>query len=165
MLKRIVVGLILAVAIASGVAAGPFEDGVAVFNHGDYATAAKLWRPLAQRGNTMAQLRLGDIYLDGLGVPQDYAEMVKWYRLAAEQGSVDAQAVLGGAYVDGTGVSKNYILAHMWFNLAAAREEKPDLRSFYVSRRRELEKLMTPDQIAAAQQLAREWKPTATAGQ
>jgi TPR repeat protein len=160
MLKRIVVGLMVAVVMAGGAVAGSFEDGVTAFNRRDYATAVKLWRPLAEQGNPNAQVRLGDIYLDGLGVPQDYAEMAKWYRLAAEQGAADAQAVLGSAYAEGTGVARNYILAHMWLNLAAAGEKKPDLRSFYASRRGELERLMTPDQIAAAQQLAREWKPT-----
>jgi hypothetical protein len=44
----------------------------------------------------------------------------------------------------------------MWFNLAAA--QPGDLGS--KSNRDTLEQLMTPEQIAEAQRLSREWKPT-----
>lgn len=47
-------------AISSGVAsAGPLEDAVAAYQRQDYATALKLWRPLADKGNADAQFRLG----------------------------------------------------------------------------------------------------------
>jgi len=53
------------------------------------------------------------------------------------------------------GVPQDDVLAYMWFNLAAARGEKyaGDLRD-------DLAQHMTSEQIAEAQKLARDWKPT-----
>jgi TPR repeat protein len=95
------------------------------------------------------------MYAKGEGVPQDYVEAMKWYRLAADQGDADAQINLGVMYAKGDGVPQDYVLAHMWFNLAAAQRNSSAVknRDIAVSR-------MTPDQLAEAQRLAREWKPS-----
>ena len=71
--------------------AGPYENGLAAYQRGDYATALHFWRPLAERGVAQAQNNLGLMYANGQGVPQDDAEAVKWFRLAAEQGDVYKQ--------------------------------------------------------------------------
>jgi len=47
---------------------------------GDYETAMRVWRPLADQGDARAQFNLGVIYRDGQGVPQDYAAAVSCYR-------------------------------------------------------------------------------------
>jgi len=80
-------GVALAVVLTGGAAAGPLHDGNAAAQRGDYATALRLWRPLAEQGDAAAQYNLGNMYVKGAGVPQDDAEAVKWYRLAAEQDS------------------------------------------------------------------------------
>ena len=85
-IKIIVAALALLVAVSAPVAAGPFEDGYAAHEKGDYATALRLLRPLAEGGNSDAQHNLGVMYEKGRGVPQDYAEAVKWYRKAAKRG-------------------------------------------------------------------------------
>ncbi len=56
---------------------------MAAYQRGDYATALREWHPLAEQGGANAQLLLGSMYDNGLGVPQDYAEAVKWYSKAA----------------------------------------------------------------------------------
>jgi TPR repeat protein len=48
----------------------------------NYEEAAKWCRMAANHGKPAAQCLLGDLYLDGLGVPQDYAEAYFWYCLA-----------------------------------------------------------------------------------
>ena len=58
-------------------------------------------------------------------------------------------------YAKGLGVPQDHVLAHKWLNLAAA--QKPSLS--YGKERDQLARNMTPDQIAEAQKLAREWKP------
>ena len=93
------------------------------------------------------------MYTIGQGVPQDYQEAVKWYRLAAEQGNASAQAGLGFMYSEGQGVVQDYILAHMWTNLAASQAG-----GMVVKLRDQIATFMTPQQIAEAQRLAREWK-------
>ena len=90
-------------------AAGPFEDGQAASRSGDYETALRLWRPLAEQGHAQSQVNLGTIYTLGKDVPQDYAQALKWLRLAAgQENDVAAQAIaqvkLGGMYADGEGV-------------------------------------------------------------
>jgi TPR repeat protein len=62
--------------------AGPYEDGAAAYQRGDYATALRIFRSLATQGNADAQALLANMYDSGIGVKQDYAEAVKWYRLA-----------------------------------------------------------------------------------
>jgi hypothetical protein len=46
-------------AIAGAAVAGPFEDGSAAYARGDYATAMRLWRPLADQGDALAPQRRG----------------------------------------------------------------------------------------------------------
>lgn len=62
-------------------------------------------------------------------------------------------------YFNGRGVSKDYVLAHVWFSIAAANEQPsvffPDMNRNIVAA------LMTPDQLAEAQRIAREWTPSA----
>ena len=68
------------------VAAGPYEDAQAAARRGDFATAVRLIRPLAEQDYARAKFYLGAMYDHGNGVPQSDAEAVKWYRLAADRG-------------------------------------------------------------------------------
>ncbi len=64
--------------------------------------------------------------------------------------------LLGNTYLNGLGVPQDYALAHMWFNLSASRATR-GLRERAVEGRDNVADRMTPDQIADAQRLAREW--------
>ena len=111
------------------------------------------WRKAAERGDAEAQTNLGVCYCIGeVGFPQDYAEAVKWLRLAAEQGYARAQGVLGQCYKEGAGVKQDDVLAYMWFDIAMPRYEGA------LSNKASLDRTMTPEQIAEAQKLSREWK-------
>ncbi len=105
------------------------------------------------------------MYGTGQGVPQDYVEARKWYRLAADQGNADAQNNLGIMYVKGEGVPQDYVEAHKWFNLAVSRypASEAQKRNTSVQNRDLVAAKMTPQQIAEAQKLARDWKPTSAA--
>ena len=94
------------------------------------------------------------MYVQGQGVPQDYAEAMKWYRLAADQGNAPAQNDLGALFFMGQGVPQDFVLAHMWFDLSATQGNQDATENRDLAERR-----MTPEQIAEAQKLAREWKP------
>ncbi len=135
------------------------DEGVSAYNHGDYATALREFRSLAEQGDAGAQYYLGLMYGNGEGVPQDYAEAARWHRKAAEQGVAEAQFNLGVMYNNGQGVSQDYAQAHMWFNLAASRFPLGEDRDKAVKNRDHVAKRMTPAQITKAQKLAREWKP------
>jgi TPR repeat protein len=157
-MRRILLALVLATTLTTAAAAGPFEDADAAYQRGDYATALRLWRPLAEQGNAPTQYNLGLMYSSGQGVPQDYAEAMKWCRLAVEQGYARAQYMLGIMYANGRGVPQNDVQAHMWFNLAASRAPASE-RDEAIKMRNVAASNMTPEQIGEAQRLAQEWKP------
>jgi hypothetical protein len=115
------------------------------------------FRKAAHKGNTSVQFYLGLMY-DQDPVRRDYRTAAKWYCKAAERGHVDAQARLGIMLEKGQGIPQDYIRAHLWFNLAAAKSVGQEQRKF-ASSRNEIAARMTPEQIAEAQRLAREWKP------
>jgi hypothetical protein len=131
-----------------------FQAGLDAFQKGDYMTAAKEWRPLAEDGDPGSQFNLGLLYLDGHGVPQSYAEAVTWFRRAAEQDYAPAQHNLGAMYGTGQGVKRDYIQAYKWLNLCAAKGN-----SGCVTQRDLLAKKLKPAQIAEAQRLATEFQP------
>jgi hypothetical protein len=116
--------------------------------------ALRWYRAAADQGDALAQSKLAIMYEYGQGVPLDHKEAAKWYRLAAEQGDAVAQFSLGLMYVRGEGVPQDYVQAHMWLNLAAAAGDAGSIKERDITARK-----MTPDQIAEAQRLAREWKP------
>lgn len=65
------VRIILVVLIAlptSFARAGDFNDGLRAANRGDYATAMREWKPLAEEGNPNAQFNVGQLYAKGYGV-------------------------------------------------------------------------------------------------
>jgi uncharacterized protein len=123
----------------------------------DYQEAAKWWRLAAEQGNADAQLNLGTMFNNGNGVPQNYVEAVKWFRLAAEQGAPRAQSDLGWMYEIGEGIPQSLVLADMWYNIAAGNVNTSDTvgQTNYPLRRETLEKHMTAQQIAEAQELAK----------
>jgi TPR repeat protein len=88
------------------------------------------------------------------GSAQVSDQEVMQFRKAAEQGYARSQNNLGVMYGNGTGVPQDYVLAYMWCNLAGASGDEHANRS-----RENLSKKMTPEQIAEAQKLSREWKP------
>ncbi len=142
----------LAVMLALPVAAQDFEKGVEAVQRGDYATALREWRPLAEQGDVKAQHNLGHMYYLGVGVPQDFAEAMKLFRKAADQGNADVTFFLGVMYHNGQGVPQDYAEAAMWLDLAARQgiQMAVRLRNHALSE-------MTSDQIAEAERLAREW--------
>jgi len=90
------------------------------YGRGDYAAALKVYRSLAEQGNSNAEYYLGVMSEFGHGVEKEYAEAVISYRKAAEGGSVLAQLKLGLIHDEGLGgVSKDPVGAIRWYRMAA----------------------------------------------
>lgn len=131
-----------------------FAAGETAYRNQNYRTAMNEWRPLAEQGNAKAQFSMGKMYVRAHGVAKDYDKAAYWYRLAADQGHALSQIALASMYSLGRGVAKDYVQAYMWYEVAVAGGQK------HVTIFRDLiAKEMTPDQIAEAQRLARDWKP------
>ena len=118
-IPRILSALVFLVA-ASSVAAD-FAAGWEAHTRGDYATALREWRPLAEQGHPQAQYNLGFMYNKGQGVPEDDGRAVYWYRETALQGFASAQVNLGIMYADGSGVPEDERQAVFWYRKAAAQ--------------------------------------------
>jgi TPR repeat protein len=117
----LLVAFILSVSLAHPTLAFTGEDASVAYKAGNYELALKIWRPLAEQGDGVAQLRLSVMYAQGEGVPKDDAESLKWGRLAAENGIVAAQLIMGARYNEGRGVPKDPEEAVKWFGKAATK--------------------------------------------
>ena len=66
-------------ALPTGINAELIHDACEAFQRGDYIEAIRLYRSLANRGNSFAQNNLGIIYDVGLGVPVNHAKAAFLY--------------------------------------------------------------------------------------
>jgi TPR repeat protein len=127
----------------------------------DLGEAVSWYRKSAEQGNPFAEYDLATMYGEGLGVAQSYPDALGWYRRAADQGDPRALYNLGVMYEKGQGTAADSAKAYMWYTLAAFRFERVDAQArarALVSRER-VAGAMTPDQVAAAEKMAREWRP------
>lgn len=154
LLKQVLLLCVCFFVLSGQAMANSLSDANRIYDAGDYEKAAKLYAPLAKDGNAEAQYILGMMYRAGRGVAHDYKEAKQWYLLAAEQGHPLAQFYLGWMYAGGKGVTRDYIQAHMWINIAIANASDEAKKEFIVDRD-SIEKSMTADQIAKAQELSK----------
>ncbi|MDA1323101.1 MAG: hypothetical protein O3C34_00005 [Proteobacteria bacterium] len=84
-MKQILTHVFLCLVLATS-ACSHFDESVAAYEDGDYATALWEWRRLARAGYGPALNNLGVVYYEGTGVPQDPAQAYQWFSLAASQG-------------------------------------------------------------------------------
>ncbi len=96
-----------------------FDEGVAAFQAGDPAGAARSFEGAAALGHAHAQVQLGWQYEYGKGVPQDLGAAVAWYHRAAEQGDRRAQHNIGNLYLKGKGLPFDPELARTWLARSA----------------------------------------------
>jgi TPR repeat protein len=64
----------------------------------DYARALKLLAPLAERGDAVAQLKIGIIFFRGKVGSPDHNAAIRWFTKAAENGQAEAEFQLGQIY-------------------------------------------------------------------
>ena len=97
MTMRLLAGsLILAAQLLGGPGAfaGPWEDGMAAYNRGDYVPAITVFRAMAAQGNARAQSLLGVMYRRGQGVSRSPVRAFVWFSRAAAHGDTSAKAEL-----------------------------------------------------------------------
>lgn len=88
--------VVLGMFLCSAVFGATLEEGVAAHKKGDYQTAAKILRELADGGETIAQFILGGMYFDGKGLTQDHGEAFFWMTIALKRASTpDLQEFIG----------------------------------------------------------------------
>jgi TPR repeat protein len=116
-----------------------FEEGSAAFERGDYVTAFREFKTLAEEGDADSQVVIGFMYAHGLWVLKDAAEAAEWYRKAAQ----------------------DYLQAHLWLSLAVTALPPGKRRNDALIVRRDLvERYLSPEEFSEAERLVRMWKPT-----
>ena len=85
-MKSLITTLLLAITLSSTVFGDDFSDSKAAYKKGDYKTAMKLLKPMAEQGDAKAQYSLGVMYDNGEGVPEDKVLAYMWWNLAAANG-------------------------------------------------------------------------------
>lgn len=130
------------------------------FPHDD-AEGAKWYLRAAEQGHPGAQNSLGGLHRIGRGVSEDQVEAAKWFRRSADQGYAIGQSELATCYLLGLGVERDNVQAYMLFQLASTRFSASQQQrvQLAIDNRDHAAASMTPDEIAKAQRLAREWKP------
>jgi TPR repeat protein len=126
-IKAGLVAFVLSISLAGPAAAGQLEDGIAADESGDYATALRLLRPLADQGDATALDHLGMMYSGGRGVPENHAEAVKWFRKAAELGNPHGMSAIGSSYEYGWDFPKDHAEAVKW-SLKAVKSYREGLK-------------------------------------
>ena len=154
LLKQLLVCVLL-LALIEQATADSLSDAQSAYAAGHYKKAAKLYMPLAKKGNAEAQFYLGVMYAHGEGMPKNAAKAVEFYRLAAVQGDASAQRLLAVMYNTGLGIAKNNILALMWINIAAENAAEGKGQEGSTKLRELVVKQLTEQQIAEAQELAK----------
>jgi len=123
-LRTLMASVLLFLTASLPAVAGPYDDGLAAYKKGDWATAYKILKPIAETDSSqsaVAQQRLGMLTEFGRGTAKNPAQAATWYRKAADQGDMVAQGHLGRLYRLGTGVPRDAAQAAKWSIKAASQ--------------------------------------------
>lgn len=158
--------ILLSMAAAGAARAQTLEEDMrqaaGAYERKDMATAARIWKVWADKGNAEARTLLGAMYWSGEGVPRNHTEAARLYLLAANQGYARAQNDIGFMYGFGEGIPpRNDVEAYKWLTLAIAAytARNQDRLDQAKKDKTTLAARMTKAQIGEAEGLVKAWKP------
>ncbi len=138
------------------------KQAAGAYERKDMATAVRIWKVWAAKGNAEAQTLLGAMYWSGEGVPRDHKEAAKLFLQAAQQGYARAQNDIGFMLGFGEGIPpQDDVEAYKWLSLATDRYTAKNQERLDQARKdlATLKARMTPAQISEAERRAKAWKP------
>jgi localization factor PodJL len=115
--------------------------------------AAEWYRRAAEQGNARAMHNLAVMLSEGIGGPPDFGEAARWFIRGADHGVRDSQYNLGVMFARGLGGEQDLVQSYKWFAIAAQQGD-PDAGT----RRDDVAKVLSPDQLAQAQAAVRAWR-------
>lgn len=154
--------LLFSVPLAAQTLEADMRAAAGAYERKDMATAVRLWKVWAAKGNAEARTLLGAMYWSGEGVPRDHKEAARLYLLAANQGYARAQNNIGFMLGFGEGIPPHDdIEAYKWLSLGIANYTAKNQDRLEQARQdlATLTKRMSPAQIAEAQKRAKSFKP------
>jgi len=81
----------------------------------NYPEALQWFKTSADRGNSLAMYRMGQLNYTGTGVSENNKEALAWFKKAADNGHLRACLYIGDIYFFGYGVTIDYPEAIKWF--------------------------------------------------
>ncbi len=113
--------VIMCVALFAGLPAfADMEKGFSAYRDGDYSTAFREFKPLAEEGDSSASFYVGWMYKNGMGVQQDDQEAQIYFTLARLfGGEANLNFNFAVQYNHGWGVPQDYKEAAKWYKLSA----------------------------------------------
>lgn len=95
-----------------------FEEAKQAYDNGDYNTAITIAEQLTDCPD--AQILLGNIYIDGLGINHaNFAKAMEYYQKAADANNAEAQYIIGSLFYSGRGLHQSYSEAAVWYEKSA----------------------------------------------
>ena len=151
--------LLIAMLCLPTLALADYEAAVQAYGEGHYEEALTEFKRLAGEGDMKSIYFVGFFYHNGFGVQKDNAEAAKWFLKAADKNAPRAQYYLGLLSTKGDGMPKDPVAAYMWYSLSV-KSSANDRDAAYTQREvNKLEKKLTPEQLAKAKELVKNWKP------
>ncbi len=95
------------------------DEGITLYQAGNYAAAKAIWLPRAQMGDPRANGYMGDYYVEGKAQTPDNEKGLKYLKKGIEKNDSEAQFRMGVLYFDGQGVPKDHVKAFEYFKKAA----------------------------------------------
>lgn len=156
-MMRLLLVLFLAAGLV-GTASADVVGGIKAYQRGDYATALRELKPLAEQDDVDAQFHLGEMYLRGRGVDQDFEAAAAWYTKAAQGGHPRAQETLGGLHAIGLGVPQDLAAAYFWL-ITAAIWDRDEIRQKALQSLGEVARLLDQkEKSEIARQATKQWR-------
>ncbi|HSA88399.1 MAG TPA: serine/threonine-protein kinase [Burkholderiales bacterium] len=85
---------------------------------GAYEDALAILKPLAEKQNSRAMVKLGNLHLDGKGVERNDQEALRLFSSAASRGDGEGQFKAGEMYAVGRGATQNNFQAYVYLSAA-----------------------------------------------
>lgn len=124
----------------------------------DDTLAFQWYKKAAEQQLPQAEYSLGTLYRYGKGTEKNYFESKKWLLKAADQGLFEAQIALGILYAE---AENDYVEGYKWLSVGISRVPPQEMyiHSLVTHKLQSVSTKMTPQQIAEAKKLARDFTP------
>ena len=107
---------------------------------------------VAERGDAVAQFKLGLMFYLGTEIPKNHEAAARWFEKAGKQGHAEAPALLAGMHFAGEGMEENFANTYKWHAIAKARGNPTS-----AANQNEVAKLLTAGEKTAADKEIAAW--------